>query len=116
MKPIIISWNVRGLNKRKKQLRVSNLLRDWKADIVCLQETKLKGMSRNIVCSLWGRSHVDWCCLDSNGALGDILIMWDNRVVEKVDDCVGAYTLAVSFRGVVDQSVWAFVGCVWSEF
>ena len=34
MKPRIISWNVRGLNKRDKRLRVSNLLRDWKADIV----------------------------------------------------------------------------------
>jgi hypothetical protein len=41
---------------------------------VCLQETKLKGMSRNIVRSLWGRSHLDWCCLDSNGASGGILI------------------------------------------
>jgi hypothetical protein len=53
---------------------------------------------------------VDWCCLDSSGASGGILIMWDNRVVEKVDVCVGAYTLAVSFRNVRDFSVWAFVG------
>jgi exonuclease III len=36
MKPRIISWNVRGLNKREKCLTVSNLLRDWKVDIVCL--------------------------------------------------------------------------------
>jgi exonuclease III len=110
MKPRIISWNVRRLNKREKCLRVSNLLRNWKVDIVCLQETKLKGMSRNIVRSSWGQSHVYWCCLDSNGALGGILIMWNNRVVEKVEECVGAYTLAVSFRNVVDRSVWAFVG------
>ena len=53
---------------------------------------------------------MDWCCLDSNGASRGILIMWDNRVVEKVEECVGAYTLAVSFRNVVDCSVWAFVG------
>ena len=107
---------MRGLNKREKRLRVSNLLRDWKADIVCFQETKLKGMSRNIVRSLWGWSHVDWCCLDSNGALGGILIMWDNRVVEKVEDCVGAYTLAVSFRDVVDRSVWAFASVYGPNF
>jgi hypothetical protein len=31
-------------------------------------------------------------------------------MVEKVDVCVGAYTLAVSFRNVVDLSVWAFAG------
>jgi hypothetical protein len=50
---------------------------------------------------------VDWCCLDSSGASGAILIIWDNKVVEKVDMCVGAYTLAMSFRNVGDLSVWA---------
>ena len=79
MKPRILSWNVRGLNKRNKHLRVSNILRVLKADIVCLQETKLQGMSHNIVHNFWGSSRVDWCCLDSSGALGGILIMWDNR-------------------------------------
>ena len=29
-------------------------------------------------------------------------------MVEKVDVCVGAYTLAVSFRNVVDLFVWPF--------
>jgi hypothetical protein len=94
MKPRILSWNVRRLNKRDKCLRVSNMLKVWKADIVCLQETKLQGMSRSIVHSFWGSSHVDWCCLDLSGALGGILIMWDNRVVEKVDICVG-FTLCL---------------------
>jgi hypothetical protein len=50
---------------------------------------------------------VDWCCLDSTGASGGILIMWDNRVVEKVE-CAGAYSLVVTFRNVVDCAVWAF--------
>jgi hypothetical protein len=40
------------------------------------------------------------------GPRGGILFMWDNRVV-KVEECVGAYTLAVSFRNLVDLSVWA---------
>jgi hypothetical protein len=34
MKPRIISWNVRGLNEGDKCLRVRNMLRHWKADIV----------------------------------------------------------------------------------
>jgi exonuclease III len=58
-------------------------------DIICLQETKVKDPSRRFVRSLWGCNHVDWCCLDSSGASGGILIMWDKRVVEKVDVCVG---------------------------
>jgi endonuclease/exonuclease/phosphatase family metal-dependent hydrolase len=36
--------------------------------------------------------------------------MWDNKVVEKVDVCLGDFTLAVSFRNVVDRFVWAFAG------
>jgi hypothetical protein len=36
--------------------------------------------------------------------------MWDNRVVEKVDVCLGDFTLAVSFRNVVYRFVWAFAG------
>lgn len=56
----IISWNVRGLNDSDKRIRVKHLLKLWKADIICLQETKLDLFTRGIVCSLWGSHHVDW--------------------------------------------------------
>jgi len=35
MKLKILTWNVRGLNERDKRLRILNLFREWKADIVC---------------------------------------------------------------------------------
>lgn len=82
MKPKIISWNVRGLNEANKRLQVKNLLREWKADIVHLQETKLRFITRKIVQSLWSCTYVDWAYFVSNGASGGILIMWDRRVVE----------------------------------
>jgi hypothetical protein len=110
MKPKILSWNVRGLNNRRKRLRISNLLREWKADILCFQETKVHNPSRNFVRSIWGCNYVDWCSLDSCGASGGILIMWDKRVVEKVDVCLGEFTLAVSFRNIADGFEWAFAG------
>ena len=40
----LLSWNVRGLNRFDKRLQIRNLLRMWKADMVCLQETKLSGL------------------------------------------------------------------------
>jgi hypothetical protein len=43
---------------------------------------------------------VDWCCLDSRGASSGVLIMWDRRVVEKINECVGEFTLVVTFRNV----------------
>jgi exonuclease III len=69
----IVSWNVRGLNDRDKRLQVSHLLKMWRADIVCLQETKLDFIDRGIVRSLWGIQHVDWLYLGSEGASGGYL-------------------------------------------
>lgn len=103
---------MRRLNEKEKKLRVKNLLRDWKADIVCLQEAKLKFVSRAIVCSLWGHHHIDWCYLGSRGASGRIVLVWDRRVVEKVEECVGAFSIDCSFRSVEDNFEWDFA-CVY---
>ena len=46
MKIKMISWNVRGLNDPRKRLVVKNLLREWKCDVVCLQEMKIASMNR----------------------------------------------------------------------
>jgi len=56
MKLKIFSSNVKGLNEC---LGVKNLLKEWKVDIVCFQETKLEVMSRSVVHSLWGCHHVN---------------------------------------------------------
>jgi exonuclease III len=55
------SWNVKGLNEGNKRLRVRDLLKEWKVDIIYFQETKLEVMSCSVVRSLWGCHHVDWC-------------------------------------------------------
>jgi hypothetical protein len=85
-------------------------LSKWKVDIVCLQETKLKLISNQLVHSLWRCPYLDWCHVASNGASGGILLMWDRRVVSKLDECMGSYVVACSFRNVEDGLVWAFAG------
>lgn len=32
----IISWNARGLNDLNKRLQIKNLIKLWKADVICL--------------------------------------------------------------------------------
>jgi exonuclease III len=54
LKPKIISWNVQGMNELEKRTKIRGLLREWKADIVCLQETKLEVLTREMVYSVWG--------------------------------------------------------------
>ena len=98
----IVSWNVRGLNDKDKHLHMRNLIRMWKADIICLQETKMVVINCRVIQSLWGNQHVDWISLGSNGAAGGIFFMWDKRVVEKVDEVAGYYSLSCKFRNVLD--------------
>ena len=42
------------------------------------------------------------------GASGGMLLMWDRRVVEKREECMGGYTFACSFKNVEDQFEWVF--------
>jgi exonuclease III len=110
MKCNILSWNVRGLNSPNMRLMVRNLLRQWRVDIVCLQETKLEHISRRIVNSVWGCPYVDWCYVAALGAAGGILLMWDKRVVSRLDKEEGECVVACSFKNVMDDFKWAFAG------
>jgi hypothetical protein len=89
---------------------VRNLLRQWRVDIVCLQETKLDFISRKIINSLWGCSYVDYCYVASSGASGGILLMWNKKVVSSLETEVGDYVTGCRFKNVVDGFEWAFVG------
>ena len=65
----ILTWNVRGLNEKEKRLKVRNFLRSWRADIACLQETKLKWVTRGLVRRIWSCPYIDWLYLGSEGVL-----------------------------------------------
>ena len=95
MKLKIVSWNVRGLNDSLKRLVVRNLLREWNSDVVCLQETKLAGMDRQLICSLWSCPYVDWVALDANQTAGGVLMMWDRKALEKLEVMVGQFSVSV---------------------
>ena len=44
----LLSWNVRGLNDPDKLMVVKFFVKDWKRDIVCIQETKINEMAVSI--------------------------------------------------------------------
>jgi hypothetical protein len=58
---------------------------------------------RPIIRSLWRCQYVDWMFLGSNGASGGILLMWDKRVVEKLEDAVGYFSVSCKFKNVEDH-------------
>jgi hypothetical protein len=59
---------------------------------------------------------VDWCCLDSRGDSGGVLIMWGRKVVKKIDECVREFALAVTFKNVEDNFTWTFVSVYGPNF
>ena len=66
----LLSLNVRGLNNPQKQEVCRNLLKEWKCDIVCFQETKLSSLDSLVVQSLWGSPYLDWVALDAVNTTG----------------------------------------------
>ena len=54
MKVKIISWNVWGLKEAAKRSSVKSLMGKWKADRICLQETKIVDWSSQMIQQIWG--------------------------------------------------------------
>ena len=67
-------------------------------------------ISRREIRSLWGCLHVDWLYLGSIVASGAVLVMWDRRIVEKIEEAVGRFSVSCKFKNVKDQFELAFTG------
>lgn len=72
----ILCWNVRGLNSTARQDTVRSLVTSCLVDVVCLQETKMAGVSHGIILSMLGTDFTNWVELPAVGASGGILIAW----------------------------------------
>ena len=84
MKLKILSWNVREVNDVSKRKVIKALIRSQKADMVCLQETKMQKMSIRVVRSLGVGRFLEWGVVNARGAAGGVVVFWDNRVLELV--------------------------------
>jgi exonuclease III len=71
----ILIWNVRGLNSVTRRDAVRVIVNYYRIDVVCLQETKMAAISRQIVLSMLGSDFDNnYIFLPSVGASGGILI------------------------------------------
>ena len=82
---------MRGINDRDKKVLLKSFLRDWKCDLVCLQETKMEAISLSDVRALWGNHFVDFAALNAVGLSGGVLVMWDKSVYRLVSSFCGYF-------------------------
>ena len=53
---------------------------------------------------------MDWVALDAVQTAGEILLMWDRRVLERTEVLVGSFSVSVRWQGVGDGFSWACSG------
>ena len=71
--------------------------------MVCLQETKRKETTSEIIRSLPVGRHMDWVAANAEGASGGILILWDKRVLQLIRVEESCFTLSCRFRNCEDS-------------
>lgn len=68
-------YNKRTINIKKI---IKSLIRSLKTDLVCLQETKVQLLSRDLVRSLGVGRFLEWEAVSARGVGGGVLVFWDN--------------------------------------
>lgn len=102
----ILIWNVRGLNSVARQDSVRTLVESTRADIVCLQETKMENVSRRTVLSALGSSFSHYVFAPSVGASGGILTAWKHDLGPAISTRVDTYSSSVQFQPANKASWW----------
>ena len=81
------------MNDRNKRSIIKALISSQKVDLVCLRETKMSKMSIGVVRSLGVGRFLEWGVLNARGAVGGVVVFWDNRVLELVGMEVGLFSI-----------------------
>ncbi|XP_034688121.1 uncharacterized protein LOC117916277 [Vitis riparia] len=67
-------------------------------------------MTTGIVRSLGVGRFIEWGAIDSRGAAGGIVVIWDNRMLELVDMQKGLFSITCTFKSCEDGFIWTFTG------
>ena len=59
-------------------------------------------INRAVFRSSQGDQHFDWSVLGSCEASGEVLLMWDTRVVNNIKEAMGRFSVSCKFTSVSD--------------
>ena len=90
---------------------IKSVVKNQKPDLVCLMETKVKEISVQMVNCVGVGRFLNWVSVDARGAVGGLLLFWDNKVLEKLEVESGGYSISVCFRNCADGFTWISLKC-----
>lgn len=71
----ILFWNARGLGLKEKRSKVKKLVKDHRIDMMLIQETKQKEITKKFIVSIWGDGDCDYIEVDAEGSTTGLLII-----------------------------------------
>lgn len=75
-----VTYYIMGLGGQLKENDVKELVKKQQANMLCLQETKMKMLDKRSCASLWDGGDFDWVFKPTVGLSGGLLIMWDSSI------------------------------------
>jgi exonuclease III len=93
----ILVWNIKGLNSSARQDAVRTMVESSKADILCLQETKMAAVPVRTLLSMLGSEFSCTMELPAVGASGGILIAWKQSLGTTGARQIGNHSISVQF-------------------
>lgn len=94
----ILSWNVRGLNKRCRHDALRGVVTSANASIVCIQETKLSVIDQHLVNAMLGSQYTSFSYLPASRTRGGVLIAGRRPDVSIHPHHVGFYSVIVEVK------------------
>lgn len=100
----VFNWNVRGLNNPARRLIVRDLVRQNRASIVCLQETKLAVVDCAAILEILGPLFADsFCFLPAAGTRGGIILAFNSDLfsIQSTSNTLNTISASISMRASV---------------
>ncbi|KAH7657855.1 DNase I-like protein [Dioscorea alata] len=93
----LITWNVRGLGRPAKRFLVKDFLLMHFADLCCLQESKLEGISPSIWREIGGGRLDQFLMVLARRSPGGIIIGWNSVLMSAKLLSAGTFSLTMEF-------------------
>ncbi|XVF06607.1 hypothetical protein REPUB_Repub06bG0063800 [Reevesia pubescens] len=111
-------WNLKGLGSGIKSSKVSELVHNFKIDILLIQETKLEVITENLIRRIWFDDYFGWVFAKSDSASGGKFLKLD--FVGVLGNVYAPYD-ALGKKAVWDlilnvKSVWEGNWCLGDDF